>query len=87
MVHNRAGYYTQEPGSYHRIYLFSSPAIKEAARGFSKDRILLALHNAGAIQTGGREKGGKGYQVQYRLPGGNRAWFYAVDPERLTTDH
>lgn len=80
IVHNRAGFYDQSPGNASRLYLFFSPALLEAAKGFGKDRIILALRTAGAIEA---EKSGKGHQVQRRLPGGNRAWFYVIDPEKL----
>ena len=82
-VHNRAGYYEQAPDYSHNLYLFSLPALKEAAKGFDKSRITLALQNAGALV---RNEQGESNQQQRRLPGGNRAWFYVIDPEKLHTD-
>ncbi|MDO8907326.1 MAG: hypothetical protein Q7W55_02375 [Pseudohongiella sp.] len=82
-VHNRAGYYDQPLGVGDRVYFFTLPAIKEAAKGFSKERILLALKNASAIEAGEVSTGNKWNQVQKRLPGGGRGWFYQVNPEKL----
>ena len=86
VVYHRAGYYDQSTANLSRNYLFTLNALREAAKGFTKDRILLALKTANAIQSDDGGKGNKGYQVQRRTPGGSRAWFYVIDPEKLQTN-
>lgn len=79
-VHNRAGYFEPNSAGDGLLYLFSPSALQEAAQGFSRERILLALEVAGALMV---EPGTTRNQKQYRTPGGDRRRFYVIDPDKL----
>jgi hypothetical protein len=81
-VVNRAGYTDQPSGCDHRVFLFNSQALKQAANGYGEVRICTALEAAGAIEVV-HDGDKKRYQKQYRLPTGGKARFYAIDPEKL----
>ena len=83
-VNNRAGYYLIDKDKYDkdkdkRFYLFNVPALCEAAKGFSQERILntLEAYDALAMTDKGRRN------KEYRLHGGGRARFFVIDPEKL----
>lgn len=75
----RAGYFQLFDDD--RLYLFSSIGLREAARGFSLDRIVSALLQAGVLT---RSDCGTKNQRQYRIRGGGRKWLYCINPEKLT---
>lgn len=76
-VYDRAGYWHSDSGR--RLYLFNRPALLQAAQGYGVSRIAKALDAAGAIAK--RDIGRQ--QASYRLPGGGKAKFYAINPEAL----
>jgi uncharacterized protein (DUF927 family) len=78
-VNNRAGYYQIDKDKDKRLYLFNTPALCEAAKGFSQERILSTLetYDALAITDKGRR------QKEYRLHGGGKARFFVIDADEL----
>lgn len=81
-IHNRAGYWEAE--GQHRLYLFHTSGLQEAAPGFSIARIGKALDTAGAISK--RDKDGQRLTKKYRLPTGGSKGLYVIDPERLDSE-
>lgn len=83
-VRERAGFYEVEDDK--RLYLFNTPALLEAASGFSKERILRALLGASAIVKVDEEAKGSRRTKKYRTPGGGSSRFYVIDPEQLENE-
>ncbi|MES2820122.1 MAG: DUF927 domain-containing protein [Pseudomonadota bacterium] len=80
-VRDRAGYYLVNDDK--RLYLLNGPALIEAASGFGKERIVLALEAVGALAKTDSESQQGRHQKRYRLPGGGTARFYVIDPDKL----
>lgn len=83
-VRDRAGFY--EINQDKRLYLFNTPALLEAAAGYSKDRIVRALAVAGALAKVDEESKGSRRTKKYRTPGGGSSRFYVIDPDRLEAE-
>ncbi|SFB07339.1 Uncharcterized protein, DUF927 family [Azotobacter beijerinckii] len=86
-VRDRAGYY--EASFDKRLYLFNSPALVEAAAGFSLGRIVRALVAADALARIDQEAGRVRWTKKHRIPGGGKTRSYVIDPEKLESseDH
>lgn len=83
-VRERAGFYEVEDDK--RLYLFNTPALLEAASGFSKERILRTLLGASVIVKVDEEAKGSRRTKKYRTPGGGSSRFYVIDPEQLENE-
>lgn len=77
-VRDRAGYWEEAPDES-RLYLFSRTALEEATKGFSIQRVVLALDSVGAIT---KKDTGK-HQASKRLPNGSNPRLYFIDPLKL----
>jgi putative DNA primase/helicase len=77
---DRSGYW--ENIEDHRIYLFTSHALKEAAAGQDFTRVLRALEEADAFHQVGTN-GTKEKAKVRKLPTGGTGRFYHIDPEKL----
>ncbi len=78
-VRDRAGLWVEtEDGG--RLYLFTRSGLEEAAKGYSLERIVLALDSVGAITKREVDKN----QAQKRLPEGGKERFYWINPETLS---
>jgi len=62
-VRDRAGYWKEGNNDEGRIYLFNSPALREAAAGFDIRRILTALDSANWIVEHDMDKRSKKFKV------------------------
>lgn len=78
-VRERAGYYQVDDDK--RIYLFNPPGLKEAASGFSQERIVRALAGVDALVQMDNEA--NRWTKKRRTPGGGSSRFYVIDPDRL----
>lgn len=78
-VRERAGYYQVDDDK--RIYLFNPPGLKEAASGFSQERIVRALAGVDALVQMDNEA--SRWTKKRRTPGGGSSRFYVIDPDRL----
>lgn len=78
-VRERAGYYQVDDDK--RIYLFNQPGLKEAASGFSQERIVRALAGVDALVQMDNEA--NRWTKKRRTPGGGSSRFYVIDPDRL----
>lgn len=80
-INNRAGYYLINGDK--RFYLFNTPALREAAQGYSQERILRTLETSHALMMASEGR----RQKQYRLHGGGHARFFVIDPDKLEHEH
>lgn len=78
-VRERAGYYQVDDDK--RVYLFNPPGLKEAASGFSQERIVRALAGVDALVQMDNEA--NRWTKKRRTPGGGSSRFYVIDPDRL----
>ena len=78
LVYNRAGWRDESRGSVR--YLFTSAGIREAVKGFELRRALDILEQCGALPPAKAD--GK-RSTSRRVGGGEQAWVYEIDPDKL----
>jgi putative DNA primase/helicase len=83
-VKDRSGYWEDiacPGGEVWRIFLLTSDALEEAAKGYNIHHISAALKAAGALSKTSGD--GKHLAVYTRTPHRTREWLYDIDPEKL----
>lgn len=88
-INRRAGFTELEltPDGERLLFLFNNAGLKEAAAGFSLDRIARALEAAGALAKQDYESAQKRRTKSYQQKGVKLGRFYVVDPEKLETSN